>query len=393
MSITYRFAAPPPGSPEGKANAPVMSASGQPSEGRPGVSGLGEAPAVWRKAVQPVPLPTEREPETPPAIDTERTSEPLLLDRARRVAADLDVPEAPSSEPQDDGPATPTEVMAQAGAAPDSAAPVNLPVKWAGKRAHLILVARARGGMGATSVAVNLALDLAKPRGLFRSALNRRVALVDLDVQFGTAGSMLDVEDAGGMLALARMLAEPDRQAVRTAMVRHQSGLDVLPAPKRAIPLDALDSTRVASILEPLLADYDVVVVDLPHALVRWLEPLLQQADRMLIVTDLAVPSVVTARRVIDLMREDNADLNVEIVVTREKKPLFPGKLQHDATLALGLPLTHWIPAEPELSRRACDRGEALLDLAPRCPWSRALHKLAKHIETAMEAANKNRKE
>lgn len=265
--------------------------------------------------------------------------------------------------------------------------PVKLPVKWEGKPGKLILVARSRGGMGATSVAVNLALELVRRHGLFRSHGGRRVAIVDLDVQFGTVGNILDIEDRGGLLELARMQAEPDLQAVRTALLRHSSGLHVLPAPRTPIPLDLMDETRVASIIDPLLVDHDFVIVDLPHALVRWFEPLLIRADRLLMVTDLAVPSVVTARRVIDLMREDNPNLTVEIVVTRERKSLYPNKIEREASAALGLPLQHWIPEEARLSRKAFDRGEPLVELAPRCPWSRALRKLAHHMETAADAA------
>lgn len=400
MSITYRFATPLPGAQDSPGTEPVTAGNGSHPEGDAGAPGLAEAQSPWRDGARPVVLSPgpvllspNKDAEAPMDTDAaEGANPPLLLDRARRVDADQ-TPTGPQRvEPQDDASTEQPEAVAPQAAAADPSAPVHLPVKWTGKRGHLILVARSRGGMGATSIAVNLALELVRHRGLFRSGAKRRVALLDLDVQFGTAGSIMDVEDTGGMLALARMVDEPDRQAVGTAMVKHKSGVDVLPAPKRTIPLDALDATRVGSIIDPLLADYDFVVVDLPHALVRWMEPLLMQADRLLMVTDLAVPSVVTARRVIDLMREDNASLNVEIVVTREKKPLYPGKLQRDAAEALGLPLTHWIPVETELSRKAFDRGEPLVDLSPRCPWSRALRKLAQHIETDAEAAKTNQR-
>jgi pilus assembly protein CpaE len=322
-----------------------------------------------------------------PGADAAPETGPLLLGRPDTAL----LPPGPDRKPER-APDTAAAPASEAGRPPLPTAPVHLPVKWEGRLGKLILVARSRGGMGATSVAVNLALELVRRHGLFRAHGGRRVALVDLDVQFGTAGSILDIEDRGGLLELARMAGEPDLQAVRTVLLTHASGLHVLPAPKRPVPLDLLDETRVASIIEPLLAEHDFVIVDLPHALVRWLEPLLIRADRLLMVTDLAVPSVVTARRVIDLMRGDNPELAVEIVVTRDRKPLYPGKLQRDAVAALGLPLSHWIPEEVRLSRKAFDRGEPLVELAPRCPWSRALRKLAHHIETTAAAAQQTQK-
>lgn len=358
MSINPRIPTPPPGAPEGQPAAPPPapgSAPGTAPEAGPEAGPL----LLGKPSSALLPPASERPPETPPK---------------------------PAPEPAP-GPAPAAGAAPAAGQPTLPSIPVKLPVKWEGKPGRLILVARSRGGMGATSVAVNLALELVRKHGLFRAHGGRSVALVDLDVQFGTAGSILDIEDRGGLLELARMQAEPDLQAVRTALLRHSSGLHVLPAPRTPIPLDLLDETRVASIIDPLLVDHDFVIVDLPHALVRWFEPLLMRADRLLMVTDLAVPSVVTGRRVIDLMREDNPNLTVEIVVTRERKSLYPSKIQREASAALGLPLMHWIPEEARLSRKAFDRGEPLVELAPRCPWSRALRKLAHHVETAAAAA------
>lgn len=268
----------------------------------------------------------------------------------------------------------------------------TLPVAWTPPNSRLILVARSRGGMGATSVAVNLAIELQDRRGLFSSAPQRKVALVDLDLQFGTAGSFLDIEDRGGLLALSRLADEPDKQAVRNAMLPHRSGVKILPAPRKAIPLDALDGVRVGAIIDGLMAENDYVVVDLPPALVYWLEPLLRRADRLLMVTDLAVPSVTCARRLIDMMREDNADLTVDIVISREHKPLFQRQVHRNVATALGEPLRHWLPEETRLSRQAVDRGEPLVELAPRCPWSRALRALAKEIEASVKPPKSSKK-
>ena len=259
----------------------------------------------------------------------------------------------------------------------------NLPVKWTPPDSRLILVAKSRGGVGATSVAVNLALELQKTRRLFGPSRVRRVALVDFDVQFGNAGSFLDLEDRGGMLELLRLRDEPDAQAVRNALLTHPSGLKVLAAPRRAIPLEALDIARVDAILAALMSEYDYVVADLPPALVPWLEPLITRASRLLLVSDLSVPSVSCTRRVLDLMREDNPDIVTDIVVSREKKPMILRRVHREAALAIGLPLAHWLPDEPKLSRQALDRGEPLTLLAPRCAWTRSVRQIAASIRAA----------
>ena len=136
------------------------------------------------------------------------------------------------------------------------------------------------------------------------------------------------------------------------------------------------------AMLDALATEHDVVIVDLPPALIDWLEPLLARAERLLMVTDLAVPSVVRARRIISLLTQDHPKLPVEIVVAHEKKPFRMGSIHRDAETALGRPLRHWLPDEAKLARQALDRGEPLVQLAPRCGWSRAVKAMALDLQT-----------
>ncbi len=265
-----------------------------------------------------------------------------------------------------------------AAAMPDAA---RLPARYVETAGRIILVAKARGGIGATTLAVNLALEMQMSGNRRYGAVGGRVALVDLDVQLGNAGSFLDLADRGGMLALARLGPEPDAQAVRHAMVRHPTGLHVLAAPATAIPFEAFDAKRIASMLDALASIHDVVVVDLPPALIEWLEPLLARAERLLMVTDLAVPSILRARRIIALMTADRPQLPVEIVVAHERKPFRLGQTQRDAETALGRALCHWLPDEAKLARQALDRGEPLVQLAPRCGWSKAVKAMAGNLQ------------
>lgn len=320
-----------------------------------------------------------------------RDRQTLVRTEATDVPAEDPAPQTGAPEPEADGAPGPRDPAEAPLPAPDpgrpavsdlvTSKPANLPVKWSPAQSRLVLVAKARGGAGATSVAVNLAVELMRRRGLFRGAAPRRVALVDLDVQFGNVASFLDLEDRGGMLELLRLAAEPDAHAVRNALLAHPSGLKVLAAPRSAIPLEALDADRVDAILAALMSEFDHVIVDLPPALMTWMEPLLRRAAKVLMVSDLGVPSVASARRVIDLMREDNPELPIEILVSRETKPVFQRRIHREASKALGLRLAHWLPDEPKLSRTALDRGEPLSVLAPRSPWAKAIRQVAASID------------
>lgn len=341
-------------------------------------AGFAEAPAVFvphpRFRIDGLPAPAELDKGDAGLLDP--TLAPLLLvnpatARPQPAPSPATMPEPVIVEPS----------LTMADPAPPASA--GLPVRYQGPEARIILVAKARGGIGATTLAVNLALEMQLQAAKRAGAAGGRVALIDLDVQLGNAGSFLDLADRGGMLALANLEPEPDMQAVRHAMVRHSSGLGVLAAPSTAMPFEALDPTRIASILDALTATHDVVIIDLPPALIEWLGPVLQRAERMLMVTDLAVPSIARARRIITLMTEDRPDLPVEIVVAHEKKPFRMGQIHRDAASALGHDLRHWLPAETKLARQAMDRGEPLVQLAPRSGWSKAVKAMATGLQTS----------
>lgn len=241
----------------------------------------------------------------------------------------------------------------------------------------VIAVAQARGGVGATTYAVNLALQMLGQGGLFRRKETRRVALVDLDLQFGDVGVYLDIEDNGALVRLLGEGAPPDTAALSALTQRHASGLDVMVAPAQPIPIDAMSRPFAGGLIESLRATHDVVVVDLPHVLVDWLSGVLKVTSRLHLVTDTTVPCVRQCRRMIDLFREDQIGLPVDIIVNREKKPMLKSDHIRQAEQVLAMKIGHWVPDNPAIARRAVDLGRPAASLSPGCDISKAIRKIA----------------
>ncbi len=252
---------------------------------------------------------------------------------------------------------------------------------------RIIAVAQARGGVGATTVAVNLADQLAVGAGLRRSAPRPKVALVDLDLQFGTVGSFLDLDEQDTLLNLAMAGTIPDATFLDQSMATLPTGLSVLAAPSRFTPLDALRPEQVAAILDILRRRCDYVVVDLPRAMVGWIEPVIERADEFLIVTDISVPSIRHCRRLIEFLTQDNPALPVAVVVNRQRRPLFRSRLQREAAKALDRTLDHWLPQDARAAAAAADRGQPLSQAAPRSPLGKAVAALARSTRAARPAA------
>ena len=246
------------------------------------------------------------------------------------------------------------------------------------KTGHIIAVAQSRGGVGSTTVAVNLADQLLGGRGNFlRRSPTHSVAIVDFDLQFGTVGSYLDVEEQDTLLQMAQDGTVPDATFLRQSMVTLDSGLHVLAAPSKFTPLDSLRSDQVAAILDTLRQTHDYVVVDLPRALVGWVEPILQRADELILVTDIGVSSVRHCRRLIDFFTADNLTLPIRVVVNHERRPILASRLQREAEKALNRSFDHWLPHDAKAAINAADRGRPLSATSPRAALTKALAQLA----------------
>ncbi len=258
-------------------------------------------------------------------------------------------------------------------------------------RGRIIAVAQARGGVGATTVAVNLAYELVGKSGFLKKKVFRSVALVDLDVQFGSVGTLLDLDEQNALHQMAIEGTVPDATFLKQIMTVLPNGMSVLAAPSKFMPLDSLQPRQVEAILDTLRQVNDVVVVDLPHALGSWMEPVLGRADELIIVSDTSVPSIRHCRRLIDFVTADNPGLTVRVVINHEKKRvLFGAGAQKEMQKALNRKLEHWLPHDPRAARASADRGKPLAVLAPRSALGKAIARLARQTSASLPTQTLN---
>lgn len=246
---------------------------------------------------------------------------------------------------------------------------------------RVITVTRAHGGMGATTLAIHLALGLREKRR--RHDVERRVLLIDLDLQFGDVGLMLDLPPKN---ELARIIREPgrlDQDLLRSATVEHKSGLAILPAPVEPVPLDALPLEALAKLLEFARESYDYVVVDLPLALPRWLEVVLARSEKLFVVTQLNVPAVRQTRRLLDIIKDEALlDGAASVVLNRYVWRLSERARLKQAAKALGQPIEHYLPDDQHLALDAVNRGVSLFEVKNRARLCRTLRDLTARIAT-----------
>jgi pilus assembly protein CpaE len=238
--------------------------------------------------------------------------------------------------------------------------------------------------MGASTLAAHLALALSeKPH---RRDPERQVALLDFDLQFGNLALMLDLEPTGEMVEIIRDPSRLDGPLLRASMTRHKSGVFVLPAPSEFVPLDALPAAAAIKLIELAREEFDFVVLDLPLAVPRWLDAVLQQSDQLYVVSQLNVAAIRQTRRLLDFITEENHyDLPVSVVLNRHVWRFSERARLKQATRALGQPIDHYLPEDAALALEAVNRGTPLFELRRRAKLCRSLRELAAASVKTME--------
>ncbi len=165
------------------------------------------------------------------------------------------------------------------------------------KEGKVIALFSPKGGVGTTTLAVNLACALAR--------LGRSVALVDANISFGNVGVILDLVNASTMLALA---GDPEKirgDSVDDLLVPHDSGVRVLLAPTKPDEAESIEDEHLRRIIAALRPRYEYVVVDTWASYDSRVLAVLECADRVLVPTtpDLqAVKNLTAFLRVADLL-------------------------------------------------------------------------------------------
>ena len=145
----------------------------------------------------------------------------------------------------------------------------------------VIAVSGAKGGIGKTTLAVNLAAALAADTG-------EPTVLVDLYTQFGDAALLLNIFPRRTLADLVQVdLADLDAALAEDYLERHPCGLKLLAGASAPLPLDALAPDFLEHLLQLLRCDYAYVVLDVPPVLTETTRRTLAGADRVLLVANL----------------------------------------------------------------------------------------------------------
>ncbi len=161
---------------------------------------------------------------------------------------------------------------------------------------RVLTITGARGGSGATTLAVNLAWYLA-------DEVKRHTVLVDPDLQRGTAGMLLGVKAAGGLRIALETPERVDGLLIERIAQPAAERLAVIAAEEKFGEVPEVASGAPTSLLNALRQRYNYVVVDVPFGPLGWYRDLLDQARQRLLVMEPTLAGVREALRFLALPR------------------------------------------------------------------------------------------
>lgn len=175
---------------------------------------------------------------------------------------------------------------------------------------QVVAVHGAKGGVGATTVAVNLAIAT-------RLASRARVALVDANLYSGDVAASLNLMSRSNLADLTPHLKELDQEFLERAAVRHSSGLHTFLAPDDFVRAQIISGEQVARVLKVMREHYDYIIVDtcsLPDPVTS---AALDEADRILLIFTPEVPALKNAARFLQLAGEFGLQGKITLALNR----------------------------------------------------------------------------
>ncbi len=240
-----------------------------------------------------------------------------------------------------------------------------------GSTGKLITVFSPKGGVGKTTLAVNLGIALA-------ARDQRKVCLVDLDLGFGDIAITLQLFPARTIADAVGLELDLDFQSLEPLLTPHRDGIVALVAPVQPDAKDSIAPSLVSRILVILKQHFDYVIVDTSPAFDEHVLQAFDETDDLLLVATLDVPTlknVKIAAETLDLLNFPKSRRRLILNRADDKVGLSPEKVES----TLDMKIQASIPTSPEVAN-ATNSGEPIMSSNPRHPVSLAVELLANEL-------------
>ncbi|MFZ5967146.1 MAG: AAA family ATPase [Bacillota bacterium] len=235
------------------------------------------------------------------------------------------------------------------------------------EKGKMIAICSAKGGVGRTVIAVNLAIALA--------AKNIRTLLLDGCFQFGDVGLAMDLQSMFTIKDVMEQIDHMEEDSITHYLSRHESGVRVLPAPHRPEYADLITIQGVGKICNILLDRSDYLIVDTLPGLTESTLHFVDRADHIFLVTDLEMSSLKNTKLMLEILHTLELANKVQIIVNRST---MKSVIQvSDVPKILGTDAILYIPNQFEIVSKSLNIGVPFITHHRRADITKAILSIA----------------
>jgi pilus assembly protein CpaE len=277
-----------------------------------------------------------------------------------------------------------------AGPAEQGAAPAAAEAPRRSEQGQVFFLYSGKGGVGKSLIAANLAVSMA-------NETKAKVALVDLDLQFGDIGVLLNLDHSQGITDLIENIDHMDPDFIREVMVDGPHGIKVLLTPISPELADLVTVDHIRRIFSELRKMFDYIIVDSSSHLGEINLEVLDHADRVVVVTSLSIPAIKNTKLALKIF--DSLSISPDRVVLLLNKSDAHSEFNKESVEAnLRFPIAGQIPNDAKLVINSINRGNPFVTTHPESEISQRVRELVaklippaplKEAETADKKARK----
>ncbi len=237
--------------------------------------------------------------------------------------------------------------------------------------AKIVTFFATKGGVGRTTLAVNLACALA--------AKGKRTLLIDASLQFGDVTITMDLHPKNTISNIIDS-NEFTADSIMRRFTKHEpSGLDVLVAPKTPALAEQVTASHLQQIIDAVKPLYQFIIIDMPASITEKELAILDKTSLLLLVATLEITSLKNTKTCLKTLQEINYNLEkTKIVLNKDMPDVGIDKSNLEASL--GIPVLSSMPMDSKLAQVALNKGQPFVLKSPTEVLSRTIIDLADKI-------------